>query len=97
MSIWIKYDQRERLKKKKKETCDKKGWNTELLNGEQTKETPGLAPSKAGIYPLTTTVVAHAEDLDHADKDVDEVQFEADTLVDYITLDQATFGKTSVV
>jgi hypothetical protein len=35
-----------------------------------------------------------AEDLDHADKDVDEVQLEADALVDHIAFDQAALGET---
>lgn len=46
---------------------------------------------------LLPVVAAHAKDLDHANKDVDEVQFKADTLVHDITLDETTLGQASVV
>jgi hypothetical protein len=49
--------------------------------------------SPDGLLP----VVAHAEDLHHANEDVDEVQLEADTLVDNITLHVAALGETGMV
>lgn len=39
----------------------------------------------------------HAEDLDHADEDVEEVQLEADALVDDIAADETPLGEASVV
>lgn len=39
----------------------------------------------------------HAEDLDHADEDVEEVQLEADALIDDITADKTPLGEAGVV
>jgi hypothetical protein len=50
-----------------------------------------------GKEDLLPVVAPHAEDLDHADEDVNEVKLEADTLVDDVTLHVATLGKTGVV
>ena len=39
----------------------------------------------------------HPKDLDHANKDVEEVELKADALVDDIATDHTSFGHTSVV
>lgn len=46
---------------------------------------------------LLAVVAAHAQNLDHADEDVDEVQLEANTLVHNITLDNSALGQARVV
>lgn len=46
---------------------------------------------------LPPVVLAHAQDLDHTDEDVDEVQLKADTLVDDILANQASLSHASVV
>lgn len=46
---------------------------------------------------LPPVVVAHAQDLDHTDEDIDEVQLKADTLVDDILADQASLSHAGVV
>lgn len=66
---------------------------------EKSKERKGckcVHPSKQK-EDLLPVVAAHAEDLDHADENVDEVELEADTLVDDIALHVTPLGKASVV
>lgn len=46
---------------------------------------------------LTAIVALHSQNLDHADEDVDEIQFKADALIDNIAADQASLGHASVV
>jgi hypothetical protein len=46
---------------------------------------------------LLSSVLLHGQNLDHTNKDVDEVKLKADSLVDGITLDQTALSETSVV
>lgn len=46
---------------------------------------------------LLSSVLLHSQDLDHANKDVDEVKLETDGLVDGVTLDQAALAEAGVV
>lgn len=46
---------------------------------------------------LLSSVLLHGQDLDHTNKDVDEVKLKADGLVDGITLDQTALAETGVV
>jgi hypothetical protein len=50
-----------------------------------------------GRRRLLSSVLLHGQDLDHANKDVDEVKLKADGLVDGIALDQTALGETGVV
>ena len=48
-------------------------------------------------HPLLPAVLLHHQDLDHADKDVEEVELKGDGLVDGILLDDAGLSETSMV
>ena len=46
---------------------------------------------------LAAVVAAHAQNLDHTDEDVDEVQLKADGLVDNVLANQASLGHAGMV
>jgi hypothetical protein len=46
---------------------------------------------------LSSVVALHTENLYHTNKDVDEVKFEANTLVDWVSADYTALSKTSAV
>jgi hypothetical protein len=46
---------------------------------------------------LLSSVLLHGQNLDHANKDVDEIKLKANSLVDGIALDQTTLTETGVV
>lgn len=48
-------------------------------------------------HHLLPPVLLHSQDLEHANEDVQEVQLEADTLIDSIFLHQAALSQTCVV
>lgn len=60
-----------------------------------------LCAEKSRYHSLTSIrslpVLAHAQDLHHADEDVDEIELKADTLVDDILLDEPALRQASVV
>lgn len=65
-----------------------------MVNRGKEREFGVFSRGKEVLLPV---VAPHAQNLDHADEDVDEVELEADTLVDNVTLHVATLGKTGVV
>jgi hypothetical protein len=63
----------------------------------QRKERRSNVFPSIGKEDLLPVVAPHAEDLNHTDEDVDEVELEADTLVDNIALHVSTLSKAGVV
>jgi hypothetical protein len=66
----------------------------QLLQERETKKTQCSGERKKG---LLSSVLLHGQNLDHANKDVDEIKLKADGLVDRIALDQTALGETGVV
>lgn len=48
-------------------------------------------------HPLLSSVLLHHQDLNHSDKDVEEVELKRDGLVDRITLNHTSLSETGVV
>lgn len=49
------------------------------------------------VHPLLPPVLLHHQDLNHPDKDIQEVQLQRDALVDRVPLDHAPLSKSRVV
>jgi hypothetical protein len=83
-------------------------WNQRERKGRRVVKCTGFRVNqrkerRSNMFPsigkedLLPVVAPHAEDLDHADEDVDEVKLEADTLVDNVTLHVSTLSEAGVV